>query len=230
MKSIPEAFELTAAIEEIYFGTAQKNCFLATELRKEIGERRGRLQWLDFYNVKEAWNWGDEVDDDALDQAEEASERLSENLSMFLQAVFATDVFAVMTLEAHVNLIAQDKLLGATWEIFDRLSLDGKWLFLPAITGNPTFDPGAEPYQGLRRLIKRRNGLVHIKKRDRIVSVRGGESADEFLRSQIEQAESTLTLVRDLVSKLAQLTGSGVPAWSLGGPLHYYSLQARSVE
>ena len=229
--AIPTRLVLNARFEEIYFDSAVKNAALARHLRDSIRGQHGALKWLDLYWLHEAWDLGDEIDPDLEDlaRAEGALERLDELFGMFLQASAAAEVFAVMTLEAHINCVASDGLTGATLGVFDRLSLEGKWLFLPRLLGKQPLDPGAQPFQDFAKLVQRRNRLVHTKSRDRIVSVLGGEAIEGYLEQLLDGAERALDTVRGMGERLAFLLGVPPPTWAKGVDATYYHLIAEDL-
>jgi len=223
---VPRHLELSILPVEIYFGSAVKSATLARQTTDMIAQQHGHLKWLDLYWESVAWDAGDEIDPDPeeLENIDEAVARLAELIGVFLQSVFATDVFAVMTLEAFVNGLASDMLGGSMLDQFDRLSLEGKWLFLPRLVGRDSFDPGREPFQGFRRLVRRRNAHVHTKK-DEPLHVVGGDLADEFLRSRLSQIDDALATVRGLITQISTLLGTELPNWVQEGELAYYHLR-----
>lgn len=96
-------------------------------------------------------------------QIENAEYQLGERHGPFLQSLATVHILCTASLEAHINVRAQDLLEGRVRDAFERLSLDAKWLLLPKVLGLPGFDPGAEPFQSFDCLIRTRNKLVHYK-------------------------------------------------------------------
>ena len=152
-------------------------------------------------------------------------ERVGELFAMFPQSVSATDVFAAMTLEAHVTCIGAGQLESCELDVFDRLSLEGKWLFLPKLVGKPGFDRGVRPFQDFKYLINRRNRLVHMRPSDRLISVTGGERIDDFLNGQLIQAQGAVDTAEAMVKSLATRLGSDLPLWAQGDQPTYYALR-----
>lgn len=132
----------------------------------------------------------------------------------FLQNLTAVHVFAAAALEAHVNNRAQELLTGRTLDLFDRLSLDTKWLFLPRLIGLTGFDPGTQPYQGFDRLIRLRNKLVHYRVQREPWT--DSDVPPQFLKElglSIEAAEGSVAAVRGMAKELARQLREREPWW-----------------
>jgi hypothetical protein len=132
----------------------------------------------------------------------------------FLQHVATVHVFAAAALEAHVNIRAQELLEGRSLEVFDRFPLDAKWLFLPRLRGLPGFVVGAQPFQGLDRLIQTRNRLVHYRLRRE--PWRGSATPPKFLADlglSLKAAEGSVATVREMAKELARQLGDPAPWW-----------------
>lgn len=73
-------------------------------------------------------------------------------------------ILAVNAAEAYINEVAGCELKGKQFEEFDKLSLVGKWLFLPSLLKSENhFSQDKNPLQGFITLVKQRNKLVHFK-------------------------------------------------------------------
>jgi hypothetical protein len=70
-------------------------------------------------------------------------------------------ILVVASLEAHINDVATAEL--TIWKEEDRFSIVDKWTVVARLLGGRTFDRGAEPFQGLQRLVALRHKLVHPK-------------------------------------------------------------------
>jgi hypothetical protein len=73
---------------------------------------------------------------------------------------------ATASLEAFLNeeiarWIASDAKWDGPLSALDRLEFEQKWLIVPQLLVDGTFDRGAEPFQSMRVLVKLRNKLVH---------------------------------------------------------------------
>lgn len=71
----------------------------------------------------------------------------------------------VATVEAYINEVGGFVLEGkAEFNEFDKLSVTGKWVFLPRLMGLKTrFELGKRPLQTVAALLRQRNRLVHYK-------------------------------------------------------------------
>src|SRR5439155_11137514 len=76
-----------------------------------------------------------------------------------------THLLCASCLEAHINQHAKDVLAGKEYDDFDKISLTGKWRFLPKLLGKAGFESGTEPFQSFDRLVGWRNDLIHYKRR-----------------------------------------------------------------
>ncbi|HRO41607.1 MAG TPA: hypothetical protein PL009_02140 [Flavipsychrobacter sp.] len=73
-------------------------------------------------------------------------------------------ILAVNSAEAYINEVAGCELKGKQFDEFDKLSLVGKWLFLPPLLKiSKRFSHDKNPLQGFVTLVKERNKLVHFK-------------------------------------------------------------------
>jgi hypothetical protein len=73
-------------------------------------------------------------------------------------------ILAVNSAEAYINEVAGCELKGKQFDEFDKLSLVGKWLFLPSLIKiKKKFSHDKNPLQGFVALVKERNKLVHFK-------------------------------------------------------------------
>jgi hypothetical protein len=79
----------------------------------------------------------------------------------FIPNAVAIYILGVACLEAHINMLAEERLPSKSFDEFDHLSLVGKWLFYPILVSAGSFDPGAEPFQSFQQVVRRRNALIH---------------------------------------------------------------------
>lgn len=135
----------------------------------------------------------------------------------------SVDVFTVMTLEAHINAIADSRLSKTKQKHFDRRSLKNKWLYASKLTGlDQVFDTGKEPFQSFKKVIKRRNGVVHTKGEGRVVILSNKATPDDYMDLKLTQAESALYAARSMAEELAKALNIAAPAWVKGElPEHY---------
>jgi hypothetical protein len=72
----------------------------------------------------------------------------------YMQHIALTHILCATAAEAHINVVAKGRLKGKFKDNFEKISLEGKWLFLPKILGKAGFDQGAEPFQSFSKLNK----------------------------------------------------------------------------
>lgn len=127
-----------------------------------------------------------------------------------------TKILLVNCAEAFINEVAACDLTNRQFAEFDKLSLTGKWLFLPMLLKlkkNP-FTLDKDPMQSFAMLVTERNKLVHFKgSRVRL--------ADHNLPNFIEDYKLTpkscqqaLKVVKTMIQKLEEIwVGSYGPDW-----------------
>jgi len=82
------------------------------------------------------------------------------------RATLIAIVFAAMSLEAFVYDYGADRLSGTFMKNhIDKLELPSKFIVLSRITVGKVFPTDSQAYEGLRKLVKDRNRLVHYKSR-----------------------------------------------------------------
>lgn len=143
-----------------------------------------------------------------------------------LQRIAAVHFFAVASLEAHVNQRAQQHFGGQPLDEFEKLSLRGKWLFLPKMLGVPGFDPGQEPFQAFGSLIRWRNRLVHYRAQREPWD--GSSDPPHFLQRlglSVASARKAVATVPKMVKILAQQLGDDEPWWLDADKPSYFEVQ-----
>ena len=213
--------EITFKAEELYFSAAEQAFQQATALRNEVLTKEQDYSLAELFHLAVAYNWGDEIDPDRDLIA--IADDLLEALDLFTLAATSVDVFTVMTLEAHINAIADSRFSKTTQNHFDRLSLEGKWLLAPQLFGlGQVFDKGKEPFQSFKAVIQRRNGVVHTKGEGRVVILSNKATPDDYMDLKLTQAESALYAARSMAEELAKALNIAAPAWGKGElPEHY---------
>ncbi len=130
-----------------------------------------------------------------------------------LASLSAVHLLAAASIEAHINQRAKDRLKGKDWDYFERMSAESKWLFFPRLIGRKGLDPGEKPYQQLASLISRRNKLIHYKPRQEPWHPPGVPTFLSSIGLSFEDAEASVTAVREAVIALAVSCGDDVPRW-----------------
>ena len=123
-------------------------------------------------------------------------------------------MFCAASLEAHINIRAEQTLTGKSWDEFDKLAIAGKWLFYPRLVSVGSFDPGQKPFQDFQTLIKRRNALMHYKvKRAKVKHGYVLPPLIDQLGLRASAAKESLDAVSAMVRKLAQMEKRKKPDW-----------------
>jgi hypothetical protein len=147
-----------------------------------------------------------------------------------LENIAMTHLLCGACLEAHINQKAEQLLSSREFEDFDRMTITGKWLFLPKILGHAGFDPGNEPFQSFDQLIKWRNKLAHYKELRESWSMR--YPVPEFLTKlglTVPQAEKSHQATRAIVHALARQLNDEVDEgeealWALDRSWNYFDM------
>jgi hypothetical protein len=142
--------------------------------------------------------------------------------SIFVQRVAHVHLFSAFSLEAHINIRAQDHLSGQHLESFDKLSLDGKWLFFPKLIGLTGFEPGAIPYQHFSRLVKFRNALAHFKSGQEQWKGMIDTGFIKKLGLTLANAENSLRANEEMISELAMQLNEPPPDWLTAKTINYF--------
>ena len=144
---------------------------------------------------------------------EDAESILGEKYGPALQGFAATHILCAAALEGHINGRAEFSLSSIAWHQFEKVSLQGKWLFFPWSQGLRGFDAGSEPYQSFSQLVKHRNKLVHYRTEREDWKPPGVPEFIERLGLTEEAAAGSLTAVRGMVTELAKQLNERRPHW-----------------
>lgn len=133
----------------------------------------------------------------------------------YLQNIAITHILCCTSAEAHINMVAKEKLKGIYRDHFEKISLEGKWLLLPKILGRSGFDQGSEPFQSFSVLVNHRNKLMHFKEqKEKWKWISDGvPSFLEKLGLSLHAAEDSLKSVRDMILMLSEIMGWERPYW-----------------
>jgi hypothetical protein len=167
--SLTDGWQTYMQSDAMYFHAARQahvraeNCLKeienARELWTSLDQEWGRI--LSNYDG-DARSAYDELEPIAI-QLEDAHYRIGEAHAPLLKEIAVVHILCTAALESHIDSVAKEILSGKKQDLFRRLSLEAKWLFLPKISGLSGFDPGREPFQSFSRFLKYRNDLVHYK-------------------------------------------------------------------
>jgi hypothetical protein len=123
-----------------------------------------------------------------------------------IRGVAVIHMLCAASVEAHINMRAEQTIHGKHWEEFDKLAVTGKWLFYPTLVSRQSFNPGTQPFQGLQTLIKRRNALMHYKvKRAKVRTAYILPPLVDQLGLRAADAKDSIQIVAKLVAELAKL-------------------------
>jgi len=156
-------FRFSLNADEVYYKTAQESLSRARDIRALIDTIAANFASNSWYNHLVANDWGDEIDFSVVEDEHDLSPEDIALVHVYIQSIACVHIFAAAALEACINSAAQERLKGKSLNEFDKLSLEGKWLFLPQLISIEKFDPGAEPFQSFSRLVSFRNKLIHLK-------------------------------------------------------------------
>jgi len=217
-------------IDAMFFHSAVNNLSIAKENQILANEAKVELMSIEWLEDYEAWELGDEIDvsfsDEDMDYVEGLKDKDRDTYSIFLQAVATTHIFCVAALEAHINKQSEKLFNGKLLDHFEKLPLEGKWLFLPQLMHLNSFTPGKQPFQNFSKLIKTRNILVHYKGKP--IPYDYSKDAVEHYKSlglTISAAEESITTTVGMVSKLAEILGNEPPKWLKSTASEYLDIE-----
>lgn len=212
-------FETSLLIDALYLHAARKALEEAKKSTKEIEKALGYFESLrqEESDILESHN-GDSSD--AYDKLEpiyiamdSADYSIGKAYGPHLQSIVIVHILSVATLEYHINFLARESLSGRFLVNFDRLSLDGKWLYLPNMLNLHGFDPGKEPFQSFSRLLKYRNKLVHYKgKREEWIDGKPPSFLEE-IGLTLNAAKKSISCVQNMILEISNQMKKKPPFW-----------------
>jgi len=217
----PPSWFTTLLIDAMYFHAAKNCCEAAMISLKGIGKARKAFADLrsEEAEILERYDGDSLKAYDDLEpiyiQMEGAEHGIGAAYGPYFQNIALTHILCATAAEAHINIIAKGRLEGKFRENFEKISIEGKWLFLPRILGNTTFDQGAEPFQSFSKLIKYRNELVHYKGRKE--SWEGFEQGmPKFLDKlglSLRKARKSIKTVKEMILEISKMINQEPPYW-----------------
>jgi hypothetical protein len=193
-------------VEIMFFHAARRHLELAKEGWSPV---KKALKDLDKHHDQWARLHADDdvpLDDSRFERIAISTDRQFETVGFayapVLEHIAIVHLLCANCLEATINGLGKDVLSGSMLDEFDKLSLAGKWLFLPKICALNGFDPGKEPFQSFSRMVKFRNSLTHYRPKKE-----GGFTyvVPTFLASlglTIEDAETSVKTTRRMVGDI----------------------------
>ncbi len=120
-------------------------------------------------------------------------------------------VFSALTLEAFINFYAIEHLSKRFLERhLDRLGPASKWLIIPRLVCGKQLDTNGQAYEGLQRLFKTRNELVHYK--GKITPMSQLRDRD-YSYVEEKDAEDAISTVWQAVTELSRLDTRVTSSW-----------------
>lgn len=165
----------------------------------------------------------DEIEPIAI-QMESLSYDLGIAYGPYLRQIASVHILSAACLEAHINMLAQERLCEPSWLEFERFKLSKKWKRFPRLLGLPGFIRNQQPYAGFLRLVIRRNDLMHYKPRFEPWVI---ERVPEFIVTlglTLEAAHESLAVAKAMVEALAAQLGEEPPAWLANGNVSYFKI------
>ena len=215
----PPSIRTTLLIDAMYFHAAnqsydqalrhQKGIEKAERVTSRLNERRDRI--LATYE-NDHWEAYDDLEPIYI-QMESADYGLGMAYGPFLQSLASVHILCAASLESHINTSGREHLSQKHFELFERFSLEAKWITFPKLLGLAGFDPGTEPFQGFSRLVRFRNVLIHYKGRIEDWQPPGVPSFLNELGLTETDARRSLETVKGIITKLAKQFGEDEPFW-----------------
>jgi hypothetical protein len=209
-------------LDGAYYKEAARQCAAASKTGPEYDKWVAKIQAANEEITRREAKYENRAD--AYDEIESLVikldrdwEEFEHDAQSFIQCGASVHILCVASLEAHINMRAEESLPKKKFTEFDKLSTVGKWLFYPQIASVGAFDPGSEPFQGFQQLIIRRNRLVHYKTQTdyRRYGYEVPSFVDE-LGIRVPDLRKSLKAVAGMVAKLAKMERREVPGWISG--------------
>lgn len=222
-------YQTSLSADAMYYHAARRALNRAVELLPKVANLTA--QWKDCENKKQAilskysgdpskiTNIDDECELERIYvfQGDYLHGQIETAYSPFIEDISVTHILCAASLEAFINMLSDEALQGEAARQFDRLPLEGKWLFLPRLVGCPGFTAGAEPYQSFARLIKYRNNLVHFKSKKDPVEWGHLPALADKLGLTREAGERSLSTVSAMITDFCKQRSEPEPMWLTGG-------------
>jgi hypothetical protein len=218
-------FTISLAIDRIYYCEAIRISELASATHRDFVEAQkavsaGKDNLLDYLNNHERDpndTSDDAVSDGLSDELNDRWAPVEIAATELVRKVATAHILFAASLEAHINIRAERILQEDKFKEFEKLSITDKWLNYSKDVGK-RFDRGREPFQGFRRLIKRRNALLHFK-------AKRTQTHDPFEVPQFVKelgllapaTQQSLSAARAMIVALAEMERRDVPEWIDGG-------------
>lgn len=228
MERYPEWYT-SFAIDAMYYHMALDNLKRAIKNKQNIDTVNNKIVKLDRQGqeILASYNGdkfaaADELEPIAITIVDYFHTDLAEAYKPYLEALSLVYMLSVASLEAHINIRAEKSFKKTQMGHFDKLSLEGKWLFYPIMHGKVGFDPGGEPFQSFSKIIKSRNNLVHFKNRQEPWQAGKAPNFIDSLGLDL-RAEHAVVTVKKMMISLAKQFNEGEPEWLRDEPISYFT-------
>ena len=163
-------------------------------------------------------------------QIEQLGLSLAAEYGSLFQSICVTHVMCGACIEAIINQVAREELPSSEFDQFDKLSPYGKWLLLPKLCRVEFPDASDALMARLKRLVSRRNSLVHYKPKQGDWYLTDEPDFVETLGLTTDEAEYSLQSTAMLIEELHQAFNLERPVWlDADGELGYFEIST-SVE
>jgi hypothetical protein len=214
----------------MFFDAAERSLKYAQETSKTVAQAQAAVEDCDKRLTELAEQDQDHQGAEHFDEYESHCIRLeslgvhvSAKYAPMLQALATVQILAASSVEAFINDTAKPRLSGKEWDAFEQCSLEAKWILFARMLSCTSLVSGREPLQGLSRLVKRRNALVHYKPKREPWTMAGTPTFLESLGLTAEAGEDAIRSVRSLVITLNAELGLAPPLWlQIEGRLGYF--------
>lgn len=215
----PIAAHLSLMVDAMYLNAAEQAFERAVKGESAIEAAVRRVERLNQHlkRMLEKHNGSSHAAYEELEpisiQLESAEYDLGAAHAPVLQALALVHILAAASLEAHINGRAVERLSGKHFELFEKFSLEAKWITLPKLLGLAGFDVGIEPFQSFSRLVKLRNSLVHYKSKREEWIPPGVPTFLAELGLTPDEAEGSIKAAKRMIKELSRQLGSAEPFW-----------------
>ena len=217
--SLP-SFSSSLLLDAMYYHAARKHYLAAKS--SVAGIRKARQRFINLRNEEELFLQKYSNSKEKYDKLEPIyikMESVEHNIGAaygpYLQHIALTHILCTTAAEAHINVIAKSVFKGRSKDIFERISLEGKWLFFPKIIGQSGFEQSSDLFLNFSKIIKYRNELVHYKgHKEKWEGLEYGEP--KFLGKlglTIGEARKSLEIIKLMFLELAKIININPPYW-----------------
>jgi hypothetical protein len=215
----PIAAHLSLMVDAMYLNAAEQIFERATKGKSAVEKAMRKVERLNQRRdcILEKHNGNSHAAYDELEpisiQLESAEYDLGVAHAPVLQALALVHILTAAALEAHINGRGIERLSGKHFELFEKFSLEAKWITLPKLLCLTGFDVGAEPFQSFSRLVKLRNALVHYKSKREDWIPPGVPVFLAELGLTPDEGEKSIKSAKRMIKDLSRQLGNSDPFW-----------------